>query len=52
MLIFDNQIDILQYSVQGVEFPRSFGDYKVTSKEEIEAVLKNRFPNVTVKELI
>ena len=45
--------DLIQVNKkEGVEFPRSFGDYKVTSKEEIEAVLKNRFPNVTVKELI
>lgn len=35
-----------------VEFPRSFGDYKITSKEEIEAVLKERFPNVTVEKLV
>ena len=35
--------DLIQVNKkEGVEFPRSFGDYKVhTSKEEIEAVLKN-----------
>lgn len=45
--------DLLQVNKkEGVEFPRSFGDYKVTSKEEIEAVLKERFPKVTVEEVI
>lgn len=45
--------DLIQVNKkEGVEFPRSFGDYKVTSKEEIEAVLKERFPKVTVEEVI
>ncbi len=45
--------DLIQVNKkEEVEFPRSFGDYKVTSKEEIEAVLKERFPKVTVEEVI
>lgn len=45
--------DLIQINKkEGVEFPRSFGDYKVTPKEEIEAVLKEKFPNVAVEELI
>lgn len=45
--------DLIQVNKkEGVEFPRSFGDYKITSKEEIEAVLKEKFPKVAVEELI
>lgn len=45
--------DLIQINKkEGVEFPRSFGDYKITSKEEIEAVLKEKFPKVAVEELI
>ena len=44
--------DLVQVKNKEVDFPRSFGDYEVTSKEEIEAILKERFPKVTVEELI
>lgn len=44
--------DLVQIKNKEVDFPRSFGDYEVTSKEEIEAILKERFPKVTVEELI
>lgn len=43
---------ILVNKKEGVEFPRSFSDYDITSKEEIEVFLKERFPNVTVEALI
>ena len=44
--------DLVQVKNKEVDFPRSFGVYEVTSKEEIEAILKERFPKVTVEELI
>ena len=44
--------NLVQVKNKEVDFPRSFGDYEVTSKEEIEAILKERFPKVTVEELI
>jgi len=35
-----------------IEFPRSFADYEVTPIENIENILKEKYPQVSVKELI
>lgn len=35
-----------------IEFPRSFADYEVTPIENIEDILKEKYPQVSVKELI
>lgn len=37
---------------EGVEFPRSFSDYEVTTIENLRAIIEERFPNVEVEELI
>lgn len=45
--------DLIQVNKkEDVKFPRSFGDYNVTSREEIEAALTKSFPNVTVEEIM